>query len=97
MNFSLNLHGKLNFYLSAVDDLVKSEDDNATIGILLCKEKNKMKAEYALKDISKPIGVSEYNLIQAIPDDLKSNLPTVEEIEEEITEKIEKTMKNKSS
>lgn len=84
------MHGKLNFYLSAVDDLVKSEEDNATIGILLCKEKNKMKAEYALKDISKPIGVSEYNLIQAIPDDLKSNLPTVEEIEEEITEKIEK-------
>ena len=84
------MHGKLNFYLSAVDDLVKSEDDNATIGILLCKEKNRMKAEYALKDISKPIGVSEYNLIQAIPDDLKSNLPTVEEIEEEITEKIEK-------
>ncbi len=93
MNFSLNLHGKLNFYLSAVDDLVKSEEDNATIGILLCKEKNKMKAEYALKDISKPIGVSEYNLIQAIPDDLKSNLPTVEEIEEEITEKIEKNNK----
>ena len=93
MNFSLNLHGKLNFYLSAVDDLVKSEDDNATIGILLCKEKNRMKAEYALKDISKPIGVSEYNLIQAIPDDLKSNLPTVEEIEEEITEKIEKNNK----
>jgi len=87
------LHGKLNFYLSAVDDLVKSEDDNATIGILLCKEKNRMKAEYALKDISKPIGVSEYNLIQAIPDDLKSNLPTVEEIEEEITEKIEKNNK----
>ena len=87
------MHGKLNFYLSAVDDLVKSEDDNATIGILLCKEKNKMKAEYALKDISKPIGVSEYNLIQAIPDDLKSNLPTVEEIEEEITEKIEKNNK----
>ena len=90
MNFSLSLHGKLNFYLSAVDDLVKSEEDNATIGILLCKEKSKMKAEYALKDISKPIGVSEYNLIQAIPDDLKSNLPTVEEIEEEIAEKIEK-------
>lgn len=87
------MHGKLNFYLSAVDDLVKSEDDNATIGILLCKEKNRMKAEYALKDISKPIGVSEYNLIQAIPDDLKSNLPTVEEIEEEITEKIEKNNK----
>ena len=87
------MHGKLNFYLSAVDDLVKTEEDNATIGILLCKEKNKMKAEYALKDTSKPIGVSEYNLIQAIPDDLKSNLPTVEEIEEEITEKIENNNK----
>ena len=87
------MHGKLNFYLSAVDDLVKSEEDNATIGILLCKEKNKMKAEYALKDISKPIGVSEYKLIQSIPDDLKSNLPTVEEIEEEITEKIEENNK----
>ena len=88
------MHGKLNFYLSAVDDLVKSKEDNPTIGILLCKEKNKMKAEYALKDISKPIGVSEYNLIQAIPEDLKSNLPTVEEIEEEITEKIEEDNKN---
>ena len=87
------MHGKLNFYLSAVDDLVKSEEDNATIGILLCKEKNKMKAEYALKDISKPIGVSEYTLLQAIPEDLKSNLPTVEEIEEEMTEKIEKNNK----
>ena len=82
------MHGKLNFYLSAVDDLIKSEDDNPSIGILLCKEKNKMKAEYALKDISKPIGISEYNLIQAIPEDLKPNLPTVEEIEKEITEKI---------
>lgn len=84
------MHGKLNFYLSAVDDLVKSKEDNPTIGILLCKEKNKMKAEYALKDISKPIGISEYNLIQAIPENLKSNLPTVEEIEQEITEKISK-------
>lgn len=88
------MHGKLNFYLSAVDDLIKSKEDNPTIGILLCKEKNKMKAEYALKDISKPIGVSEYNLIQSIPENLKPNLPTVEEIEEEITEKIEKNDKN---
>lgn len=80
--------GKLNFYLSAVDDMLKTKDDNPSIGILLCNEKNKVKAEYALKDINKPIGISEYELIKAIPEDLKSNLPTVEEIEKEITEKI---------
>ena len=82
------MHGKLNFYLSAVDDILKTKDDNPSIGILLCNEKNKVKAEYALKDINKPIGISEYELIKAIPEDLKSNLPTVEEIEQEITEKI---------
>ena len=80
--------GKLHFYLSAVDDMLKTKDDNPSIGILLCNEKNKVKAEYALKDINKPIGISEYELIKAIPEDLKSNLPTVEEIEQEITEKI---------
>ncbi len=82
------MHGKLNFYLSAVDDMIKTKEDNPSIGILLCNEKNKVKAEYALKDINKPIGISEYELIKAIPEDLKSNLPTVEEIEQEITEKI---------
>lgn len=82
------MHGKLNFYLSAVDDMLKTKDDNPSIGILLCNEKNKVKAEYALKDINKPIRISEYELIKAIPEDLKSNLPTIEEIEQEITEKI---------
>ena len=82
------MHGKLNFYLSAVDDILKTKDDNPSIGIFSCNEKNKVKAEYALKDINKPIGISEYELIKAIPEDLKSNLPTVEEIEQEITEKI---------
>ena len=82
------MHGKLNFYLSAVDDIVKTEEDNPSIGILLCKEKNKVKAEYALKDINKPIGISEYELIKAIPENLKSNLPTVEEIEREIEDKM---------
>ena len=80
--------GKLNFYLSAVDDMLKTKDDNPSIGILLCNEKNKVKAEKAQKDKKKPIGISEYELIKAIPEDLKSNLPTVEEIEQEITEKI---------
>ena len=55
---------------------------------MLCKEKNKIKAEYALKDINKPIGISKYELIKAIPEDLKSNLPTVEEIESEMEEKL---------
>lgn len=82
------MHGKLNFYLSAVDDILKTEDDNSSIGILLCKENNKVKAEYALKDINKPIGISEYELIKAIPEDLRSNLPTVEEIENEMEEKL---------
>lgn len=78
----------MNFYLSAVDDILKTEEDNSSIGILLCKEKNKVKAEYALKDINKPIGISEYELIKAIPEDLKSKLPTVEEIESEMEEKL---------
>lgn len=74
--------------MSAVDDILKSKEDNPSIGILLCKEKNKVKAEYALKDINKPIGISEYELIKAIPENLKSNLPTVEEIEKEIEDKM---------
>ena len=78
----------MNFYLSAIDDLVKAKEDNPSIGILLCKDKNNIKAEYALRDINKPIGISEYNLIEAIPENLKSSLPTVEEIETEIEEKL---------
>ena len=76
--------GKLNFYLSAVDSLVKQEDDNPTIGILLCKDKNNLEAEFALRDINKPIGISELKLIENLPDDLKSSLPTIEEIEQEL-------------
>ncbi|WP_407654790.1 PDDEXK nuclease domain-containing protein [Clostridium tagluense] len=76
--------GKLNFYLSAVDDLLKGDGDNASIGIILCKEKNKLVAEYSLKDISKPIGVSEYKLLEQIPNELKGSLPTIEEIEDEM-------------
>lgn len=76
--------GKLNFYLSAVDDRLRTEPDQPTIGILICKDKNKTVAEYALRDIHKPIGVSEYQLTQALPDDLKSSLPSIEEIEREL-------------
>jgi predicted nuclease of restriction endonuclease-like (RecB) superfamily len=76
--------GKLNFYLSAVDSLVKQEDDNPTIGILLCKDKSNLEAEFALRDINKPIGISELKLTENLPDNLKSSLPTIEEIEKEL-------------
>ena len=76
--------GKLNFYLSVVDDLVKHPSDSPSIGILLCKDKNKAVAEYALKDVNKPIGVSAYELTEAIPDNLKTSLPTIEQLEAEL-------------
>lgn len=73
--------GQLNFYLSAIDDLVKDKTDNATIGLLLCKSKDNFTAEYALRNISSPIGVSEYKLLEDIPEYLQSQLPKAEEIE----------------
>lgn len=73
--------GQLNFYLSAIDDMLRKDGDNPTIGILLCKEKDKLTAEYALKDINKPVGVSEYKLLQDIPEYLQAQLPKAEEIE----------------
>ncbi len=76
--------GKLNFYVSAVDGILKTESDNTTIGILICKEKSKTIVEYALKDISKPIGVSEYELTKHLPDEYKNALPSIEQIEREI-------------
>ena len=61
--------GKLNFYCSAVDDILCREGDNRTIGLLLCKSKDRIKAEYALRDLQKPIGISDYELGQALPKD----------------------------
>ncbi|NLK40571.1 MAG: DUF1016 domain-containing protein [Planctomycetes bacterium] len=78
--------GKLNFYIKAVDEQLRCEGDKPTIGILLCKSKDKVVAEYALSDIHKPMGVSEYELTQALPDDLKGSLPTIEQIEAELAE-----------
>ncbi len=82
--FKPEFAGKLNFYLSAADDLIKTEHDNPTIGILLCKGKNKVVAEYALRDINKPMGISEYKLTEAIPENLKGSLPSIEELEREL-------------
>lgn len=80
--------GQLGFYLAAVDDLMKKEGDNQTIGILLCKSKNKVVAEYALRNIKAPIGIAEYTLAKALPKELKTSLPTVEEIEAKLNEII---------
>jgi predicted nuclease of restriction endonuclease-like (RecB) superfamily len=74
--------GQLSFYLSAVDAQMKASQDAPTIGLLLCKSKNKVVAEYALRDSSKPIGVAEYQLIESLPADLQSGLPSIEAIEQ---------------
>lgn len=76
--------GKLNFYIKAVDEQLRQEGDNPTVGILLCKTRDKLVAEYALSDINKPMGVTEYELTQSLPEEFKSSLPTIEEIEAEI-------------
>ena len=76
--------GKLNFYLSAVDSLLKRNDDQPTIGLLLCRDKNNIEVGFALRDMNKPMGVSEYTLVEALPDNLKGALPTVEEIENDL-------------
>lgn len=78
--------GKLNFYLSAVDSQLKHPSDNASIGLILCKDKDKIEAEYALRDIQKPIGISEYLLTQNLPENFKSQLPTVEQLENQLNE-----------
>ena len=78
--------GKLNFYLSAVDKQLCHEHDNPTIGLLLCKTNNRVIAEYALRDVNKPIGVAEYQLVQALPAQLEANLPSIERLEAELTE-----------
>jgi len=75
--------GKLNFYISAVNELVKDDVDNPTIGILLCKNKDNYEVEFALKDINKPIGVSEYRY-KELPDKIKQGLPTLEQLTMEI-------------
>jgi predicted nuclease of restriction endonuclease-like (RecB) superfamily len=76
--------GKMNFYLNALDDRLKHSTDHPTIVLILCQEKNRVVAEYALGGVDKPIGVSEYEIIRALPAEMKSALPTIEEIEAEL-------------
>lgn len=83
-DFKPEYAGKLNFYLSAVDGILKKEQDNPSIGLLLCKSKNNVVAEYSLKDMSKPIGVSEYKITSSLPDNLEQQLPSIEDIQKRI-------------
>ena len=76
--------GQLNFYLSAVDGILKKENDHHSIGLLLCKSKNDLVAEYALKDMSKPMGVSAYKVTSSLPEELQRQLPSIEDIEKRI-------------
>jgi predicted nuclease of restriction endonuclease-like (RecB) superfamily len=82
--------GQLNFYINVVDDKLRGANDNKTIGLLLCKGKDEIMAQYALSGYNQPIGVSDYQLSKAIPEELKSALPTIEEVEEELTHLLEK-------
>jgi predicted nuclease of restriction endonuclease-like (RecB) superfamily len=78
--------GKMNFYCSVVDDQLRNEADQPTIGLILCQTKDRILAEYSMRDIHKPIGISDYELTRSLPDNLKSSLPTVEEIETELAQ-----------
>ena len=85
MAFKPEHAGQLNFYLAVVDAQLKASDDQPTIGLLLCKTKNRLVAEYALSGISTPIGVAEYQLVRALPAPLDTNLPSIEDIEAELS------------
>jgi hypothetical protein len=84
--FKPEFAGKMNFYLSAVDDLLRHPDDKPSIGLILCREKNRITAEYALRDIRKPIGVAGWQtkITESLPKRLRGSLPTVEQIETEL-------------
>jgi predicted nuclease of restriction endonuclease-like (RecB) superfamily len=76
--------GKMNLYLSAVDDLLRHPEDRPSIGLILCKSQNRLVAEYALRDVSKPMGVATYRLTNALPADLQESLPSIEELQKEL-------------
>lgn len=84
--FKPEFAGQLNFYVTAVNKNIKTELDNQTIGILICKDKDDVVAEYSLKNISQPIGIAQYELTKVLGKEFESSLPTIEEIEEELSE-----------
>ncbi len=83
--FKPEYSGKMNFYLSAVDDLLRHPSDHPSIGLILCKSKDQVIVEYALRDTAKPIGIADFRLTEKLPEDLKGNLPTIEELEAELS------------
>ena len=85
--------GQLNFYVNVIDDKLRDEGDNKTIGLLLCKGKDEVVAQYALDGYSQPLGVSDYQLSRAIPENLKSTLPSIEEVEQELTQLLKQRKK----
>jgi hypothetical protein len=84
--FRAEYAGKMNFYLSVVDDQLRHATDSPSIGLILCQDRNRVEAEYALRGMTKPIGVSEYQLTRSLPRELQSSLPTIEAIEAELAE-----------
>ena len=88
--FKAEFAGKMNFYLSALDSTLKHPTDNPSMGLVLCKSKNEVLAEYALRDMTKPIGLAEYRLTEALPENIKTNLPSIEELEAELEKDLEK-------
>ena len=81
--------GQLNLYINVVDDKLRGENDNKTIGLLLCRGKDEIMAQYALEGYNQPLGVSDYQLSKIIFEELKSTLPTIEEVEQELTHLLE--------
>ena len=86
-NFEPEHAGKLNFYVTAVDKQFRDENDNATVGLIICKTKDDIIAEYSLTDLHKPLGISSYELRKILPENFKSSLPSIEEIENELKNK----------
>jgi hypothetical protein len=88
VRFDPSFVGQLNLYLSAADDLLRHPDDKPTIGLLLCRSRNKVVVEYALRDLTKPIGVAgwETSIVRSLPEELNGILPSVEELEAELAE-----------
>ena len=82
--FKPEYSGKMNFYLAAVDDMLKHPSDQPTIGLILCKGKNQIVVEYALRNMTTPMGIAEFRYLERLPDELKGSLPTIEEIEAEL-------------
>jgi hypothetical protein len=88
-DFKPEYAGKMNFYLSAVDDLLRQPADNPSVGLILCKSKNNFLAEYTLRDMTKPIGLAEYRLTESLPENLKTALPSIEELEAALAKDLE--------